>query len=93
MNFKKYKQQVIDEFIDECISCELIDDEDDFDDEHKKIINEKLNEHQKCFDNYKFNFDKYGDEVFIPGIFADGLDSFIECEFCKDIIVKGEDVI
>lgn len=86
MDFEKYRNSIIEDFVEECKENDLLTEEEI----NKSIdeIIERFEEHRECY-KYKLDFDNESLEIMGTVVYGDYSNVAIECNQCNSIIVDS----
>lgn len=89
MMFEKYKDRIIDNFVNNLKECAL---KIELSKDNLKVLHEELDKHKTCFDDYKEEFDKEALDLIDSYVYGNEMVS-IECNNCQELLVDSETLL
>lgn len=86
MNFEAYRDNIIKDFVEDCIYCGTMSKGQILTDEQIDEINKSFEPHRKCFESAKDD----AMELIVSCIYGDSVSSSIECLKCNEVIIDDE---
>lgn len=92
MSFEKYKNDIIEDFIQNLKDCDIIDKDETLTKEQIELIHKEFEKHEDCFNNHKRDFDLDNCDLIGSYDYAHVAVS-IECNHCQEVIINDEVVV
>lgn len=89
MTFETYRDSIIEDFIEDCVSVASLEKGQGLTDHQIKEINERFEEHRECFEKGYENAKDEAMELITSCIYA-GISASIECMECSTVIIDDE---
>lgn len=92
MYFEKYKNDIIEDFIENLKDCGIINKDKSLTTDQIEQIHKEFEKHEDCFNNHKRDFDLDSCDLMGSYIYTNVAVS-IECNHCQEVIIDDETLI
>lgn len=87
INFKTYKENIIEDFIEDCKGCKTMAKKQELTDDQLKTISSNFEEHRKCFEEEYEKASDEASELILSCIYGKNESASIECMVCNTVII------